>query len=178
MGRVQPGDVIRARQLPTVTGAPVRIPDREGLVHLQFRRYAGCPICTLHLREFAARLDELAAAKVREVVVFHSDRAQLLAYGSGLSFDLVPDPGRELYREFGVERSWRSLANPVTWLAAARGWSRRTRLRAGAGGHFGLPADFLIGLDGRVVAVNYGRHASDHWNVDDVIVQAQRSTAT
>ena len=29
----------------------------------------------------------------------------------------------------------------------------------------GLPADFLIEPDGRIRAVKYGRHASDHWPV-------------
>jgi len=32
-----------------------RIPEPDGLVHLQFRRFAGCPVCNLHLRSFASR---------------------------------------------------------------------------------------------------------------------------
>jgi hypothetical protein len=30
-------------------------PDSHHLIHLQFRRYAGCPICNLHLRSFVER---------------------------------------------------------------------------------------------------------------------------
>jgi hypothetical protein len=30
-------------------------------------------------------------------------------------------------------------------------------------GRFGLPADFLIGPGGRILALKYGQHASDHW---------------
>ena len=59
------------RELLTVTGR-IRVPDANRLVHLQFRRFAGCPICNLHLRSGARRHDEIAAAGIREVVVFHS----------------------------------------------------------------------------------------------------------
>jgi hypothetical protein len=50
------------------------------VIHLQFRRFAGCPACNLHLRAFARYGGELAAAGVREVVVFHSKAVELLPY--------------------------------------------------------------------------------------------------
>ena len=59
MGRVQVGDVLRPRSLTTIRSERVSIPDDEGLVHLQFRRYAGCPVCNLHLRSFIRRHDEV-----------------------------------------------------------------------------------------------------------------------
>ena len=37
------------------------------------------------------------------------------------------------------------------------------------GGRFGLPADFLIGSDGQILAVKYGQHANDHWPVDELL---------
>ena len=40
--------------------------------------------------------------------------------------------------------------------------------RRGEGGHLGLPAEFLLGADGVVRAAHYGRHAADHWSVDQV----------
>jgi hypothetical protein len=47
---------------PDLAGAPVSIPSTSHrLVHLQFRRFAGCPICNLHLRSIAVRHDELVA---------------------------------------------------------------------------------------------------------------------
>lgn len=33
----------------------------------------------------------------------------------------------------------------------------------------GLPADFLIGADGRVIAVKYGNRIDDHWSVDELL---------
>lgn len=172
MTRYRPGDVVTARELPSLDESTVPLPDPEHLVHLQFRRYASCPICTLHMRSFAARHDELVKAGIREVVIFHSDRESLLQHKAGLPFDVVPDPSRSLYRDFGVERSLRSLLHPSGWLAGLRGWSPSLGIRAGKGGYLGLPADFLLGPDGHVLASHYGTHANDHWEVDDVLALA------
>jgi hypothetical protein len=35
------------------------------------------------------------------------------------------------------------------------------------GGCFGLSADFPIGPNGRILAVKYGQHPSDHWPADN-----------
>jgi hypothetical protein len=43
------------------------------------------------------------------------------------------------------------------------------------GGSLGLPADFLIAGDGRVLACKYGQHAADHWSVAELLALAQRS---
>jgi hypothetical protein len=155
--------------MPTLAGPAVAVPDPRRLVHLQFRRYAGCPICSLHLRAFGSRHEEIAAAGIREVVVFHSGRAALQEHRAGLPFDVVPDPARQRYREFGVERSPWALRHPSTWLAAVRGGWPLRGFRSGPGGHFGLPADFLIDTDGTALAVKYGRHANDQWGVDTVL---------
>ena len=37
------------------------------------------------------------------------------------------------------------------------------------GGRLGLPADFLIAGDGRVVARKYGEHVYDQWPVDELL---------
>jgi len=68
----------------------------------------------------AARHDEIRAAGIREVVVFHSPAEP-------------EPPGRP------------------------------------AGGRLGLPGDFLIVPDGRVVASRIGSHAGDQWSVDELL---------
>lgn len=40
------------------------------------------------------------------------------------------------------------------------------------GGSFGLPGDFLIAPDGRILAAKYGEHADDQWSVDEVLEHA------
>lgn len=175
------GSRVAARSLCTVGGAPVDLPAAQ-LVHLQLRRFAGCPICDLHLRSFAQRMREVAAAGIRELVVFHAPDAELRPYVADLPFDIVGDPERRLYREFGVETAPRALLTPAAWPVIARAvvHALQTLGRNGRpppprnphGGRLGLPADFLIAPDGTVLARHYGRHAGDQWSVDELLRHA------
>lgn len=58
-------------------GQRVRIPDGYRTVHLQFRRFAGCPVCEFHLRSIVRRHDELMKAELVEVAVFTTPLANL-----------------------------------------------------------------------------------------------------
>ena len=165
---VRAGETRAPRELATIASGPFRLPDPEHLVHLQFRRYSGCPICHLHLRSFANRHAEIVAAGVREVAVFHSSAETMTGYQAELPFAVVADPARQLYRDFGVERSWRAVLHPSAWMAVIRGWSRSLPADDGSG-HLGQPADFLIAPDGRLLACRYGKHANDQWSVDDLL---------
>ncbi|RZQ62841.1 peroxiredoxin-like family protein [Amycolatopsis suaedae] len=163
----------------SIAGVPVRVPDPDRVVHLQFRRFAGCPVCNVHLRSFAVRQDEITAAGVREVVVFHSPADQLREQAGDLPFDLVADPDQDLYRTFGVTSARRALLDPRAWPGIARAVAvtvpavLRRRVPAPPpsphGGRLGLPADFLIGADGTVLAVKYGEHANDQWSVAELL---------
>lgn len=176
------GEVVAARDLTAISGQVLPVPALSGLVHLQFRRFAGCPVCDLHLRSFARRYAEIEAAGVQEVVLFHSSRKALLPYAGELPFPVVADPGRRLYAEFGVEAESRALLNPAAWptILAAVAVSLAGILFAGRpappldaeGGRLGLPADMLIGADGRILACKYGDHAGDHWSVDELLARS------
>ncbi|GAB2903247.1 peroxiredoxin-like family protein [Streptomyces mayteni] len=177
------GETVTARELTPVQGPPVAVPTPDRLVHLQFRRFAGCPVCNLHLRSVVRRHAEIEAAGVLEVALFHSPAAELLPYAAELPFAVVADPTKRLYVEFGVESAPRALLNPRAWWPIARAIGSgtaavlrgRERLpaRRQPGGRLGLPADFLIAGDGRVVAVKYGEHAYDQWSVDELLELAR-----
>ncbi|MCV7215160.1 AhpC/TSA family protein [Mycobacterium crocinum] len=180
--RVKPGDTVGAAELHTIKGVTVTLPDPEKIVHLQFRRFAGCPICNVHLQSVVKRYDEIAANGIREVVMFHSTPEELKTYVDDLPFDLVPDPDRTLYRRFGVETSVRSVADPRSVAPIFKGLvdpslAGKLRLKAGMhranGGHLGLPADILIDTDGTVIDAKYGKHAGDQWSVDDLLQRAK-----
>ena len=79
----------------------------------------------------------------------------------------MADPEKRLYQELGVEPDARALFDPPVWGPILRGVfrsalavfarsNRSPRLNAERG-RFGLPADFLIAPDGRILASNYGR---------------------
>ena len=174
--QLRAGDTFPVTSLRNIHGAGVAIPDTKARwVHLQFRRFAGCPICNLHLHSFVTRNAEIQAAGIREVVVFHSPDASLLPYQGNFPFDVIGDPEKKLYTQFGVESSVFSILNPGAWPAMAKGNSLKDRPKGDPeGGAFGLPADILIGSDGKVVASHYGRHAYDQWSVDDVLALARK----
>ncbi|MEU7764059.1 peroxiredoxin-like family protein [Nocardia sp. NPDC049190] len=173
---------VQDRTLVTVSGAQIQVPDPDCLIHLQFRRFAGCPVCNLHLRSIVTRASDITAANIREVVVFHSSAAELRKYTSELPLDVVADPSRILYREFGVETSPRALLDPRGWPAILRGVAHdiRATLRGEQaapptnpeGGGLGLPGDFLIAPDGRVLAAKQGEHVYDQWSVDELLTLA------
>jgi hypothetical protein len=147
--RIDVGSVVTPRELLTIADEFVHVPDTKHLTHLQFRRYAGCPFCNLHLWAIALRHDEIVAAGVREVVVFHSTAAELRSYQSDQPFAVIADPDKRLYADFGVEASGRALLAPGAWVPGLRGMWRalRDRRLLGSdmhGGALGLPADFLI----------------------------------
>lgn len=106
------GDAFPRLERTASSGKPVTIPDPAGdFVHLQFRRFAGCPICNLHLRSIVRRYDEIRSHGIREVVVFHSTVAELAKYEAELPFPLIADPERQLYQLFGVESRPGSLSS-------------------------------------------------------------------
>ena len=180
--RFRPGDTITARELTTIQSELIRVPARDGLTHLQFRRFAGCPICNLHLRSVARRHDEILAAGISEVVVFHSPVEDMLPHQGELPFAAIADPDRELYTAFGVETAWRSVLHPRAWTTPLRPKTYPVVARGvRAGGTpgprgqtmLGLPADFLIAPNGRILAAKYGQHANDQWDVDELLHLAQ-----
>jgi hypothetical protein len=99
-GKVQRGSIIRPRVLETISGS---VPDPTRLIHLQFRRFAGCPVCNLHLRSIVRRYAEIMSHGIREVVVFHSSRAELLKHAADLPFAVISEVVRSLMAQ-GTER--------------------------------------------------------------------------
>lgn len=181
--RLRAGDTIRSRELSTLAQMTIQVPDPDRLTHLQFRRFAACPLCNVHLRGVARRIEEIECAGVQEVAVFHSSTEIMRAHQGGLPFAVVADPDRALYDEFGVElsiranlhpRAWTAPLRPQTWAVVTSGIRAGARLGLQGDTMRGLPADFLIAPEGRVLAAHYGSHANDQWSVDDLLELVER----
>ena len=181
--KARAGDVFPMLDLTATSGQRVTIPDPGGdYVHLQLRRFAGCPICNLHLRPIVTRYDEIHSHGIRAVVVFHSTAKELATHEAEMPFPLIADPERELFRRLGVGRGLSALLSGRALRAAMAGETTafgKHSTKAGAlgpvkptGGRFGLPADFLIAPDGRIAALKYGKHAYDQWTVDELLDHA------
>ncbi len=172
--RVTPGQLIPPLALPTLSHGTLELPCGK-LTHLQFRRFAGCPICNLHLRTFAKATDRLAAAGLQLVAFFHSSAETMRPFQGELPFPVVPDLSRTWYELFGVERSLLSWVHPAAqWRAMAGIFTVPNKFFVGEGGHDGLPADILLDEHNRVVAAKYGAHAADDWSVDDLLSEVAK----
>jgi len=178
MTHIRAGTVVKQRELLTIHSERIQVPDRERKVHLQFRRFAGCPVCNLHLHSIVQRNDEIQEASIREVVVFHTSTEELQQHAGDFPFAVIADPEKRLYADFGVESGPRALLDPRAWAPILRGVIRSLRASFRGrpmpstnphGGRLGLPADFLIAPDGRVLACKYGAHAYDQWSVDEML---------
>ena len=160
--------------LTTVRGETLNLPDPSvRFIHVQFRRWSGCPICNLHIASLRRNADRINRAGIREVLFFHSKPEEILEFQKDLPFDMIGDPGKVYYKRFGVESSLKFFLSFKTLWAALRGLlSGNFNLKMGGGPH-GLPADFLVAADGRIVAVKYGTSAYDQWSVDELIALTQ-----
>src|SRR5215472_9288603 len=170
--KFKPGDIIPARTLESVSGQPIKLPDPNRLVHLQFRRFVDCPICNTHIAELRGRSREIEAAGIKEAIVFHSSAKSIRSYQKNVPFALVGDPKKALYRRFGVEASLGFLSLKALG-AAVRGVAHGHFGLRLSGGPFGLPGEFLIAPSGQIKAVKYGTHAYDQWSVDELIAFAR-----
>jgi len=171
--KIKVGQRIDPFTVETITGGTQLIPDpTRPLTHLQFRRFAGCPICNFHLHEFSKNVDRINGAGIREVVFFHSSRDEMLKYQEKLPFKTVADPDKTYYKRFGVEASWRAPMHPKAMWASVKGALLGKMSVTMENGPLGLPADILIDAQGMVVAVKYGTHAYDQWDVSQVLAMA------
>lgn len=167
--RRRAGEQLPPLQFSSINGSEVSLPPAH-LVHLQFRRFAGCPICNLHLQTFRRAHPRLLDAGVRTVAFFHSTVEQMAPYQGGLPFPCVADPERRWYGYFGVERSLSAVVHPSVIGAALKGLiGARSNPFVGGSDPIGLPADFMIDRRNVIVGARYGSHANDQWSVDDVL---------
>ena len=113
--KLAPGAVLSLQALEDLHGQPVQVPDPALRIHLQLRRFAGCPVCNLHLQSFARRHAELTRAGIREVVAFHSSAEVLRAHAGGFPFAVIADPAKRLYAALGAEAAPRALLDPRAW---------------------------------------------------------------
>jgi peroxiredoxin len=126
--KFKPGDMLPATVMEAVTGEAINLPSAKRLVHLQFRRFVDCPICNTHIAEFRKRAQEIEAAGIKEVIVFHSSPKSIRSYQKDVPFLMVGDPKKAFYKGFGVESSLGFMS--LKALGAG--------IRGMAHGHFGL----------------------------------------
>ena len=154
------------------TGKRVALADYRGRrVLLSFFRNARCALCNLRVHHLIQRFDQFQSAGLVVLAVFESPAESLVQHVARqeVPFPLVADPTARLYELYGVESSPEKVAAVVQqepgWLKPliAEAQSIGYDLVPEPGSNFArLPADFLIGPDGRIVTAFYSEAPGQH----------------
>lgn len=175
--KLSPGVQAPAFSLPDLYGKPVSLEAFRGRkVLLSFYRYASCPFCNLRVHQLSQRAPEWQARGLDLVAVFQSPRESILEYAGSepRPFAILPDPGRGLYRQYGVEGSWGGFLKAGLQVGKLAAAMKEGFMPGKMEGDINMvPADFIIDEEGRVRVAYYGRDISDHLP-EDVIEQHLR----
>jgi len=172
--RLKPGDAAVPFSIETMEGKTISLDDFAGKpLLLMFYRYGSCPMCNLRLRDFAQHYASLHERGLEAVAFFHSSARSILANAGRqhYPFHLVPDPKFRVYRSYGVETSWLRFLLTMALPSFYVDWIRSMRYGfwGGVDWQMGkMPADFLIGPDGRIVRAHYGRNFGDHLPLQEI----------
>jgi peroxiredoxin len=172
--RLQPGDQAVPFSSETMEGKTISLELFAGKpLLLMFYRYASCPMCNLRLHDFARHYGSLRAGGLEVVAFFHSPARNIRrnAGKQNYPFHIVPDPQYKVYRAYGVETSWLRFFLSMLLPSFYVDWIRSMRYGfwGGVDWQMGkMPADFLIGPDGRILKAHYGRDIGDHFAVGEV----------
>jgi peroxiredoxin len=172
--RLKTGDLAIPFSVETIEGKTLSLNDLTGKpVLLMFFRYGSCPMCNLRLRDFAQHYVSLHERGLEVVAFFHSSARSILANAGKrhYRFHLVPDPQFKVYRSYRVETSWLRFLLTMALPSFYVDWVRSMRYGfwGGVDWQMGkMPADFLIGPNGRIVKAHYGRNFGDHLTVVEI----------
>lgn len=180
-----PKDAFTPRREVDAADNPLFIPAPEGITHLQFRRFIGCPFCDIHLRAFEMRYDEIRNAGINVIVVFRSNKEELNRNPADLPYSIFLDPEGKLYTEMSIKSGLRAILN-VTALTSAFPNLIRTIMA----GRFALPqygrmnksllgnpADFLLVPDGKILDREYATSAAGGWTVNELLERSKKLAA-
>jgi peroxiredoxin Q/BCP len=167
-----------------IFGQPVNLSDYAGrTVLLSFFRNAACALCNLRVHELIQRYPDYRERGLEIIAVFESSLASIAQYvgRQDAPFAIVADPAAELYDLYAVEVSAdkiaKTMGRPETERAVAEAAAHGFALTKEAGSNFErIPADFLIGPDGRILRAQYAEYVTDHLSfetIDELLPAAQ-----
>lgn len=159
-----------------LAGRPVALHNYRGAyVLLSFYRFAVCPVCNVRMYRLAEQADAYRQRGLYCIACIESsiENAHFYLDRVAYPFPLIPDPTGELYDAYGVGSSVWGVMKGM--LLRQRDYREAAHLHLGGwdlrrfDGQFGrMPADFLIGPDGRIRLAYYGHDHGDFLNLADL----------
>ncbi len=158
------GDLAPAVVLEALDGSRLDCRRSGAPAVVSFTRYAGCPVCQLHVARVAATMPEFRSRSCTVWMVFQStpERLQAAMAGWQPGFAAVADPAARLYDAFGVAPSLTGYVHPRSVRALAQATLAGKRHGRFEGRETQMPAGFVLDRAGRIAFAHYGRDVGDH----------------
>lgn len=160
--------------IDVIRGESFKLSDYRGKhsVALIFLRYAGCPLCQLHISEISRKYPQIAA-KDTDVIVFVRSRVNTLVqegYPGGFPFKLVADPDGDFYKLYGVgSGNIKDMLTPNVIKKAVKATIRGHKQGKMEGNQWQLPGDFIVGKDGKLKLAHVGSDIGDNLKSDELM---------
>ncbi len=153
-----------------LSGRKITLQDfKDKKVLLSFFRYASCPLCNLRISQLIQQYENLNEKGIVILAFFQSPKESMLEYvgKQNVPFPLIPDPKREIYRLYRVEKSWfKYVIGGISWKmfkALRKGY----KIKDQEGKQNLVPADFLI--EKMIIKkAYYGKTIADHISFKEI----------
>ena len=169
--KLKTGDSAPEFTLESSSGSAVCLGDKtgKGRVFLSFLRYIGCPFCRARIHGLNARKVEAAEAGGSILVVLESTPKRVVEYSAknGISIPILSDREKKVFALYGVERgNAMALLKPKVLTGTVKLAFRGFMHGMPGGDELQLPADFIIGKNGRVELAHYRTDPTDSLPID------------
>lgn len=143
-------------------------------VYLLFMRFAGCPVCNLHVHSLLKHADAFKEKNIEVVLVYESSISTMRTYldDTAYPFTFVADPQNALYDRYGIEKSWgKFLASLFKGLIAKVGAGEKLfKKKPKADGKLNrMEAEFLIDESGKIVIAHYASFLGDNVSIEKIL---------
>jgi peroxiredoxin len=165
----KPGELMPPFMLPSKTGTVISLDDliAAGPVVISFNRGHWCPFCKIELRTIASYHRQIADRGGR-VVSIMPDRQQFLddiRDATGSTIDILSDMDNGYALSLGLVM-W--VGEAVKTLMQGRGYHLES-YQGNDGWYVPIPATFVVGRDGRIIARTVDPDFRKRMEIDDIL---------
>ncbi|MBK5112278.1 MAG: redoxin domain-containing protein [Candidatus Heimdallarchaeota archaeon] len=142
---------------------------KDKKILLSFYRYASCPLCNLRISQLIQQYDDMKKKGLVIIAFFQSPKESMLEYvgKQNVPFPLIPDPEREIYRLYRIEKSWFKYVIGGISGKMFRALRKGYKIKDQEGQQNLVPADFLI--ENMIIKrAYYGKSIADHISFEEL----------
>lgn len=174
--RIKTNTIAPAFETTDVFDMPFSLSDNNKgkKVFLVFMRFAGCPVCNLHVNQLLKNADRFKKKNINVVIVYESSKSIMLDYlqGEKYPFTFIADPENTLYKLYSVEKSLVKLLSSLFKGMMAKviaGKKLYKKKITDDGKVTRMEAEFLIDETGKISIAHYAEFLGDNVQLNDLL---------